>query len=393
LTWATVPTSGITGGTAQGQVLINGVSNVPTWGSVDLADVDAVTGLLGFANMANLAAVSVLGRGSGTSGVMAAISAGVDGQVLQRVSSTSLAFGTINASISVNNSSVTLAKIANGSASSVLGRSAATAGVYADILSTADGQVLRRGAAGVIAFGAVDLADADAVTGLLPLTNLAGASGNTNKFLVSNGTDWAVYPGVEFTTNEHRWTAGIVNPEINQLPSATTGTNMYMTAQRGQAGPGGNLILSSGIGSTVDGNAQLCTGGHVGVEVDGSNNVVNLYGGAIGVTTRVQTQVGPSFTDFDISIASGTSGRYDIRYNGSTFISFARSIGNGMRLSFFGVTPTSRLADPGFMTATAGTSNDTIVSTGNTIIDDNFRDVVAKLNLLRGYLQTYGLCN
>jgi hypothetical protein len=44
---------------------------------------------------------------------------------------------------------------------------------YTDIASGSDGQVLRRTASG-LAWGAVDLADCDAVTGLLPLANLPG---------------------------------------------------------------------------------------------------------------------------------------------------------------------------------------------------------------------------
>lgn len=171
LSFATLPPASVDGGTAVGQVLTNALGNVPTWGAVDLADADAVTGLLPLANLSSLAAYSVLGRAGTTTGVMAAITAAADGQVLRRVSTTNISFGTL-ATTSYTDGSVTLAKLANGTASSVLGRSPATAGVYADITSSADGQVLRRGSAGVIGFGAVDLADPDAVTGVVPAANL-----------------------------------------------------------------------------------------------------------------------------------------------------------------------------------------------------------------------------
>jgi len=65
------------------------------------------------------------------------------------------------------------ANIANGSACSVLGRGANSSGVMASISSSTVGQVLRIGAGPVLAFGAVDLADGDAVTGLLPIANIA----------------------------------------------------------------------------------------------------------------------------------------------------------------------------------------------------------------------------
>ena len=159
---------------ADGQVLRRGASGVIAFGQVDLASANAVTGLLPVTNLADLAALSVLGRSAATSGPMAAIT-GVDGQIL-RVAGTTLAFGTITTA-GIADGSITLAKLANATASSVLGRSAASGGVYADIASSADGQVLRRGAAGVIAFGQVDLASANAVTGLLPVANLANLAG------------------------------------------------------------------------------------------------------------------------------------------------------------------------------------------------------------------------
>lgn len=87
-----------------------GAGNIPAWAQVNLAN--GVTGLLPFANMSDLSALSVLGRSANSAGVMAAIAAAADGQVLRR-------------------------------------------------------------AAGVLGFGAVDLADADAITGDLPDGNLS----------------------------------------------------------------------------------------------------------------------------------------------------------------------------------------------------------------------------
>lgn len=87
------------------------------------------------------------------------------------------------------------AKLRNSAASSVIGRSSASGGDPADITSSADGQVLRRGAAGVVAFGAVDLADTDAVTGTLQVgrggTGLSGPSAN-DTIMVSDGATWQV---------------------------------------------------------------------------------------------------------------------------------------------------------------------------------------------------------
>ena len=55
---------------------------------------------------------------------------------------------------------------------SLLGRAGNTNGVRADIAAANDGEVMRRSGT-AIAFGAVDLASANAVTGLLPFANIA----------------------------------------------------------------------------------------------------------------------------------------------------------------------------------------------------------------------------
>lgn len=90
---------------------------------------------------ANLAGLSVMGRSASTSGAVAAIT-GAAGGVL-RVSGTTLGFGTI-ATAGITDAAVTYAKIANGTGLSIIGRSANTGGVNADIVAANDGEVLRR---------------------------------------------------------------------------------------------------------------------------------------------------------------------------------------------------------------------------------------------------------
>lgn len=149
---------------ADGQVL-RMASGSLAFGAVDLADADAVTGLLPFANMASLTGLSVLGRATNTLGVMAAITAANDGEVLQR-SGTSLVFASI-ATAGLADNSVTMAKLADLAGLSVIGRSVNTTGDPAAITATATGQVLRY-AGTTLAFGALDLSDADAVANQLP---------------------------------------------------------------------------------------------------------------------------------------------------------------------------------------------------------------------------------
>jgi hypothetical protein len=89
--------SGITAADAGGSVtsvtLNTFLNTLATSGSVNLAS--HVTGDLPFANIAELAGLSVLGRSANTTGDMAAITASTDHQVLRR-SGTSIGFGAIN---------------------------------------------------------------------------------------------------------------------------------------------------------------------------------------------------------------------------------------------------------------------------------------------------------
>lgn len=87
----------------------------------------------------------------------------------------------------IDNDVVTPAKMDNGSACSVLGRSANSSGDRADITTSTDGQVLRR-AGGSVGFGAVDLSDSDAVTGTLPVANLAARTTSIEITFDGNGS-------------------------------------------------------------------------------------------------------------------------------------------------------------------------------------------------------------
>lgn len=85
--------------------------------------------------------------------------------------------------------SVTNAKLRDSTGLSVIGRATSAAGDPADIVAATDGQVLRR--SGTVAFGAVDLSNANAVANALPLGKGGtgqSAVGAADQLLATTGT-------------------------------------------------------------------------------------------------------------------------------------------------------------------------------------------------------------
>lgn len=111
-----------------------------TRGLVDLAT--DITGDLPFANLTQGSALSVLGVTGNATADVASIAAGTDGHVLRR-SGTTLGFGTLASGAFASNT-VSRAALVNGSALSVIGRSANSSGAVADISAGTDGHVLFR---------------------------------------------------------------------------------------------------------------------------------------------------------------------------------------------------------------------------------------------------------
>ena len=156
---------------ADGQVLrVSGTAlGFGTIVTTGLAD-DAVTD----AKLRNSGALSVIGRSANSAGDPADIAAVAASDAVLRESGSAIGFGTI-ATGGIANNAITDAKLRQGSALSVIGRSANTTGNVADIAGT-DGQVLRV-AGTTLAFGAIataGIAD-DAVTDA-KLRNSAGLS-------------------------------------------------------------------------------------------------------------------------------------------------------------------------------------------------------------------------
>ena len=153
--------------TVNAAVLTTSSTGVPTW----LAD-------LPFSNLTQGSALSVLGVTGNATADVASIAAGTDHQVLRR-SGTTLAFGAVNlASSDAITGDLPFANLTQGSALSVLGVTGNATADHASIAAASDHQVMRRSGTAV-AFGAVNLAQSAAVTGELPLANVATLTAGT----------------------------------------------------------------------------------------------------------------------------------------------------------------------------------------------------------------------
>jgi hypothetical protein len=219
---------------------------------------------------------------------------------------------------------------------SVIGRSASTTGDVADITAADDGQVLRR-ASTSIGFGALDLGNANSLTGTLPVGN-----GGTGQTTYTNGQ------------------LLIGNTTGNTLTKATltAGSGISITNGTGSitiAATGGGTVTSITAGSFLTGGT-ITTSGTIAVDAtsantaskvvarDGSGNfsagtiTASLSGNASTATTlqTARTIQGVSFNgSANITVVTGGTG---ITVSGTT-VSIPQAVATGSSVQFgsFGV--------------------------------------------------------
>ncbi|HKY40768.1 MAG TPA: hypothetical protein VJN18_32760 [Polyangiaceae bacterium] len=311
------------------------------FGAIDLSQSGAVgSSLLAHANIANLTGLSVFGRSANTSGVMAAIT-GTDGQVL-RVSGTTLGFGALAAGAYANNT-IPLAALVDAAATSVLGRSAGTTGARSDIAASADGQVLRR-ASGTVGFGALDLADIDAVTGLLPHANFANGSARS-VFGRSANSSGVMAPiaggGANTVLVDNGTTLAFVALGLATLPTIATDSLLG----RDTAGTGAVEVISLNATLSMTGAGALQRAALTGdVTASAGSNATTIANGAV------------TFAKFQ-NIATGTLLGRDTAGTGGV-----EEIVLNQTLEFTGSDALQRAALTGDVTASAGSNATTIAN-------------------------------
>ena len=289
-----------------------------------------VTGDLPFSNLAQGSALSVLGVTGNATADVASIAASTDNQVLRR-SGTSVAFGAVNlASTDAVTGDLPFSNLAQGSALSVLGVTGNATADVASIAASTDNQVLRRSGTSV-AFGTVNLASTDAVTGTLP-------AGNGGTGITSLGSGVATWLGTPSSAN----LAAAVTDETG------SGALVFATSPTLVTPVLGTPTSGTLSGCTVDGTSAVGfrnipqneqTGSYTLVLADSGKHIYRGSGGAgtwtIPAASSVAYPIGTALTFINLS---------------STSVSIAITT-DTMYLSSAGTTGTRTLAQYGSATA------------------------------------------
>ena len=161
------------------------------------------------------------------------------------------AVGISNKSVTVQAAGITRAMLANSNAVSVIGRSANSAGVPADIGASSDGQVLKR-VGGVVGFNAIGTGDLG--TNIVTYSNIQKISGNkilgNPSGILGNAKELALTSGLAFSGNTLKVSPAGSNGNIQFNNSSGLGSdtrlfwnNTIKSLSIGSSNPNSSTIL------------------------------------------------------------------------------------------------------------------------------------------------------
>lgn len=204
------------GGSGKTSITLATILNtIATDGAVTLST--SVTGTLPVAN-GGTGATTLTGilQGNGTGAVTAITNSSTTGQVLRVTGINTYGWGALDlADADAITGDLPLANLAQGSALSVLGVGGNSIADNASIVAGSDNQVLRRSGT-TLGFGSINLASTNAVTGVLAIAN--GGTGSSTQNFVDLSNTQSVAGNKTFSGN----TTFSNNVTINATPSAST---------------------------------------------------------------------------------------------------------------------------------------------------------------------------
>jgi hypothetical protein len=264
--------------------------------NVDTTDISLATNAVAYNKIERLAALSVLGNANNAGlSTMAAITATASSDGVLRESGGTLGFGTI-ATAGITAKAVTFAKIQDSASAglSVLGRSANSAGAFAEIATTTDGHVLRLSGT-TLGFGTL-------AAGAFADTTIAGSrlSGFTNTTIpVANSSGQLTSSSITLASNAFLHSAssagGTVSASVVNSNNANTSSHAQLVARAGGASGGdASLIFGTGVvdwawktDNATNDRAILAKGATSIITLDPaatSNQLILLPNGTIGIS-------------------------------------------------------------------------------------------------------------
>ena len=308
-------------------VLVESSGNL-AWGLITTNNI--LDNTIANADLRQSAALSVVGRTFNTIGNVADISAVAASDAVLRESGSTLAFGQI-ATAGIADDAVTNAKLRNGGALSVIGRSANSTGDVADIAGTASSDQVLRVSGTTLGFGTVatagiadaavtlakqaDLAQSRIIgraegagtgvpTALTPTQVVAIIDGETVTWTGShtfNGTNFTVTAGADITLTASGGTTTLAATTQVQITSPTTLASSVALTSIGTTNvtAADNLVINSvsvvrftgpanpltGMVPVVDGQVVLLVNAHatddlvIQLEATGSSTAANCFSG------------------------------------------------------------------------------------------------------------------
>jgi hypothetical protein len=229
---------------------------------------------VGYSKLVQSSGLSVIGKSSSGAGNFAELSSAASGDVLRRSGST-LGFGTL-ITASYGDATVTFAKIENGSAKSVLGRSANSSGVMASIAGAGNNTVLVDNGSSISfaqlahsALSGLTTGDPHTQYALLAGRSTAqtlngGSASGGSLFLnsTSHATKGFIFFGSTLTVDDAQFFVGFGGnsspaTDVDVTRSANAGTVGLLVKNSHNASTSSHAELRTAVGGTSGGNPSL----------------------------------------------------------------------------------------------------------------------------------------
>lgn len=245
--------------------------------------------------------------------------AGTSGQALISAGAGEPAFGALDVSGAAITGDLPLANLAQGSALSVLGVTGNATADNASIAAGTDHQVLRRSGT-ALAFGALNLAQAAAITGVLPTAN-GGTSVDIASAALPLGSGQITFPASQNASSDANTLDDYEEGTFTPVDSSGAGLTFAFAAGvyikvggfvqvslqvTYPATASGANALIGGLPFTSNGNAAIAVGYHANAPA--TQLLLLINGGATTITPEVPV-TGAAYTNANMSnagfVASG----------------------------------------------------------------------------------------